>query len=892
MRTKRAFALAGIATDSEGSGRRGASALAWLRPDPGLESTGSLRRLSLRIALLTALLGVVLVVHYRIEAERLQTEAASGERLNVGLARRALAADLAALGGDLAFLARRTEQLGAGAQGDREALAALYGSFAEGKGLYDQIRLLNASGRELVRVDYAAGRSAAVPQATLQDKSSRYYVAQALALEAGQIYVSPLDLNVERGRLETPWQPTMRVAERLHPEPGAEPMLLVLNYQGRRLLERFREVTANIGDHVMLLNSQGQWLSSPRPGEAWTFMRGQDAGFAGRFPDLWQQLQARGEGQLTAPQGLLTFTSVAPAGEVAGGAGEVRSAKDHAGRWWVVALLTPDRLAPGAAAFLGRHAPPYLAGYGLLLLLTFLLGRAEARRRTAELQRAYEVRFRQAMEDTDLAVVMLDPRGRVLFCNAALAALIDRPAEEIIGRHWVEHFLPPAHRQRARRLLPRLLRAGGMPRRIESDLLTRRGEVRRLAWHALLARDSGGGLRHVAAIGEDVTERRRAEDKVQQLSRAVEQSPAIVIITDPQGAIEYVNVRFTEVTGYAFDEVRGRNPRLLQSGHTPPQRYRELWSTVLAGGLWRGVFHNRRKNGEPYWESATVSALRDARGRITHFLAVKEDITERRRLQQALQERDRKLARAQTLAEVGRMANMIAHDLRSPLSSVQMFLQLLLRHPPDARLAELGRISLDQVAQMESILEDVLAYSRPDPGRQEWLTADHLLPTVAATVQRQVADQGVNLRVEDAKGLPSFPGDPVRLRQMLANLVVNGAQAAAAARAASARHVCLSAGLELGPAGTAIRLEVRDNGAGIPAAMAEQVFEPFFTTRARGTGLGLAIVRQIVDQHGGRITLESGPDGGTRAVVLLPTAPAAGALGRTDSRPEALGEEP
>ncbi|MFQ5614563.1 MAG: PAS domain S-box protein, partial [Anaerolineae bacterium] len=127
-----------------------------------------------------------------------------------------------------------------------------------------------------------------------------------------------------------------------------------------------------------------------------------------------------------------------------------------------------------------------------------------------------------------------------------------------------------------------------------------------------------------------------AEDRLRKLSRAVEQSSVSVVITDLRGNIEYVNPRFSQVTGYSPQEVIGQNPRLLKSGETPPEEYRRLWQTITAGGEWQGEFHNRKRNGELYWEAASISPIRDQRGKITHFLALKEDITARKRMEEAL----------------------------------------------------------------------------------------------------------------------------------------------------------------------------------------------------------------------------------------------------------------
>ena len=129
----------------------------------------------------------------------------------------------------------------------------------------------------------------------------------------------------------------------------------------------------------------------------------------------------------------------------------------------------------------------------------------------------------------------------------------------------------------------------------------------------------------------DITERKRNEDVLQQLSMAVEQSPVSVVITDPEGNISYVNRRFTECSGYSRDEVLGKNPRILNARLASPDLYRNLWSTIAQGKEWRGELCNKKKNGEIYWESATIRPIVNPKGVITHYIAVKEDITERRR---------------------------------------------------------------------------------------------------------------------------------------------------------------------------------------------------------------------------------------------------------------------
>jgi len=181
-----------------------------------------------------------------------------------------------------------------------------------------------------------------------------------------------------------------------------------------------------------------------------------------------------------------------------------------------------------------------------------------------------------------------------------------------------------------------------------------------------------GGKTVCLSIARDITGRKKAEERLQILSRAIEQSPVSVVITDPTGRIEYVNPKFCDVTGYTVEEAIGQNPRLLKSGAQSSEFYRDLWQAISAGEQWQGEFCNRRKNGELYWESASISPIRDERGRITHFVAVKEDITERKRVEErlawelkvnsALADVSRPLVSASDITEV---ATEVLHRARS-----------------------------------------------------------------------------------------------------------------------------------------------------------------------------------------------------------------------------------
>ena len=343
------------------------------------------------------------------------------------------------------------------------------------------------------------------------------------------------------------------------------------------------------------------------------------------------------------------------------------------------------------------------------------------------------------------------------------------------------------------------------------------------------------------------------------------------MITNAAAEIQYVNPKFTQLTGYSADEVKGKNPRFLQSGETSKAGYKKLWDKVLSGGEWRGEFHNKKKNGELYWEHTTISQIKNQEGETTHYLAVKEDLTEQKRLAAEAKERDQEIMKNRELAVVGRIANMIAHDLRNPLSSVKMSLQILGKGQHDVtEKEELVTISLDQVRYMENMISDLLSYSRQSDLKPTWLSIDKLLDNAVSVTQKAITTQNVTVKTEYHTGLPTMFGDRTKLLQVFSNLILNAVQATEN-NGNRKPIITIKASLVLSSEGTNIQVEIQDNGSGIDDETISKLYEPFFTTRAKGTGLGLAIVRSVIKRHAGTISLSPGQLYGTSAMVILPT---------------------
>ena len=411
------------------------------------------------------------------------------------------------------------------------------------------------------------------------------------------------------------------------------------------------------------------------------------------------------------------------------------------------------------------------------------------------------------------------------------------------------------------------------------------GEVRWLHVHSR-PREGGNGRMIWDGVAMDVTRRRQAEEQQLKLAQAVEQSPNSIVITNRDAEIEYVNRAFEEVTGYAREEVLGQNPRILHSGKTPEPTYDALWETVTRGEVWKGEFANRRKDGSEYVEFAIVGPLRQTDGSISHYVAVKEDITAKKRaaleldqhrhhLEELVEQRTAELSEARRQAEVANeaksafLANM-SHEIRTPLNAIIGLTHLMSRDgvPPE----QAGRLNrIDSAGHhLLSIINDILDLSKIEAGRLQLEELDfHLsaiLDHIASIIAEPARAKGLTIQVEPDAVPLWLRGDPTRLRQALLNYAGN------AVKFTDTGSVTLAATLEgESDAGLDIRFEVRDTGSGIPPDQIQRLFtEPFAqldssTARTHGgTGLGLPIVSRIVEMMGGEVGAESEPGRGSR----------------------------
>ena len=355
--------------------------------------------------------------------------------------------------------------------------------------------------------------------------------------------------------------------------------------------------------------------------------------------------------------------------------------------------------------------------------------------------------------------------------------------------------------------------------------------------------------------------------KLRQLSSAVENSSTAIVITDCLGRIEYVNPKFCEITGYSQEEIIGANPRILNAGRQPKELYRELWATISAGRAWCGDFCNLKKNGDLFWEHASISPIRSADGQITNFVAVKEDITEQKRVAGELSSAQ-EAALAANRAKSEFLANM-SHEIRTPLSAIIGFSDLTLRTSLQPRQQDYLQKIQTAGDLLLSIINDILDFSKIEARQLEMeqipFRLDTILANVTDIVQQKVNQKRLQLRVATEGDVAlDLVGDQHRLSQILVNLLNN------AVKFTETGGVSLETTLQKRlPGRVKLKFTVRDTGIGISDELLKKLFQPFTqadgstTRRFGGTGLGLSISKQLVQLMDGEIWCESRSEQGS-----------------------------
>ncbi len=512
---------------------------------------------------------------------------------------------------------------------------------------------------------------------------------------------------------------------------------------------------------------------------------------------------------------------------------------------------------------------PIFATRRVRLALQVAEDEREEMRRSGEIARENEMRYIEFIDSSRDAIV-IHSSGKFVYLNpASLKLLKADSAGRLLGNSIMTVVHPDS-----RELVTSLLEMSN-EQAISSQI--REGKLLKLDGSVAFVEVSSmpiafNGQPAIQTIVKDVTGLRELQEEMHLRIAALNSAGNAIVITDREGYIVWANPAFESLSGYALDEVTGRNPRdLIASGKQRLPFYQDMWDSILAGNVWHGELVNRRKDGSLYDESMTITPVRNDRGEITNFVAVKQDITARKLLEE-------KLLQSQKLEGIGQLAGGVAHDYNNILNVVVGYSDLLKRKlPEDDPSRQPLEAILAAARRGADLTRQLLAFARKEIVSPQVVSVNSAIESIMNMLHRII---GENLRLVfiPENGLWNVKIDPTQFDQIVVNLVTNAKDAIDDVGTITIRtfnkkfsNGDVPQGTRLTP-GEYVVVEFEDSGRGIDAQTLKRLFEPFFTTKPKGhgTGLGLSTVYGILRQNGGSIEVKSEIGKGSKFTVYVP----------------------
>jgi PAS domain S-box-containing protein len=366
------------------------------------------------------------------------------------------------------------------------------------------------------------------------------------------------------------------------------------------------------------------------------------------------------------------------------------------------------------------------------------------------------------------------------------------------------------------------------------------------------------------AIRTDISSRKRSEEHLKESIKAntdirfaLDQS-TIVAFTDARGIITGVNDKFCEISKYPRDEIIGKSHSILNSGYHSKEFFKDLWRTIGEGNVWKGEIRNKAKDGTLYWVDTTIVPFLDERGKPYQYVAIRNDITERKRTEEVLHRQDK-------LAAVGQLAAGVAHEIRNPLTSMKGYAEFLSLDEKDPERMEFLNIILDEIERVNTIVEDFMVLAKPKAVELEEKNVIPVIKNVVSLLEFEARKKHVRLSFDCSHEIIQIECDENRLKQVFLNFIKNGIEAMPNGGELRVRTMIHE---------NNVQISIQDTGVGIPEEKLKKLGEPFYTTKKNGNGLGLMVSFKIIESHNGKVFVESEPNKGTTFNILLPAKPA------------------
>ncbi|MCM3664234.1 PAS domain S-box protein [Mesobacillus subterraneus] len=455
-------------------------------------------------------------------------------------------------------------------------------------------------------------------------------------------------------------------------------------------------------------------------------------------------------------------------------------------------------------------------------------------------------------------VAITDPKGNITYVNDKFIEISKYSEAELLGEN--HSILNSGHH--AKEFFKDMWRTIGAGKVWQGEIRNKAKDGSFYWVHTTIVPflNSKGKPYQYVAIRSDITNRKQAEaslketlKEVSDINFALDQS-SIVAFTDEKGIIKSVNDKFCEISKYSREELIGKDHSLLNSGLHSKEFFKNLWKTIGSGQVWKGEIRNRAKDGSFYWVDTTIVPFLNENGKPYQYLAIRNDITEKKKSEEMLHRQDK-------LAAVGQLAAGVAHEIRNPLTSMKGYAEFLQLDEKDPQRQEFIEIILDEIDRVNNIVEEFMVLAKPKAVELEERNIIPIVQNVVSMLKFEARKRNVKLEFDTVEEIVQIECDENRLKQVFLNFMKNGIEAMP-----DGGDLRVKAEIH----DENIVISIQDTGVGIPPETLKKIGEPFYTTKKNGNGLGLMVSFKIIESHNGKVYIESEQNKGTTFKILLP----------------------
>jgi PAS domain S-box-containing protein len=460
--------------------------------------------------------------------------------------------------------------------------------------------------------------------------------------------------------------------------------------------------------------------------------------------------------------------------------------------------------------------------------------------------------------DASTIVAITDAKGKIIFVNEKFEEISKYSQDELLGQ---DHRILNSG-VHSKEFFKELWRTIGQGSIWKGEICNRAkdGTIYWVDTTIVPFLNKKGKPYQYIAIRTDISDRKRAEVDLRESIKdntdirfALDQS-TIVAFTDAKGIITSVNDKFCEISKYSREEIIGKDHSLLNSGFHSKGFFKELWKTIGEGRVWKGEIRNKAKDGTLYWVDTTIVPFLNEKGKPYQYVAIRNDITERKKTEETLHRQDK-------LAAVGQLAAGVAHEIRNPLTSMKGYAEFLTLDEKDPERLEFMNIILDEIERVNTIVEDFMVLAKPKMIELEEKNVVPVIKNVISLLEFEARKKHVRLSFECEHEIIQIECDENRLKQVFLNFIKNGIEAMPNGGELHIRTMIHD---------NNVQISIQDTGIGIPEDKLKKIGEPFYSTKKNGNGLGLMVSFKIIENHNGKVFVESEPNKGTTFNILLP----------------------